>query len=700
MRINDVKIGLKISIGFIAILVLTAVIGFVGFNALNTYDHEIKMSNKVNMIVDSIGEARSTAKDYLRTSDASYAETVRVDAAEGRTHVDELMGERGIHDEDIEILVDVGDGIDTYVATFDLYVKENEENEQIYVSWKAIGDGFNTNIANVRRLAARGDDVYLQADVVEISFVLMRTKALAYVRTPNPSTWTEFTMALADTKEEAEKLVSISSGETRQKAQEIARYVEQYTIEADKYHQNELDKDKNYATLLETALTLQGSADKSSKYYGGAFLLDSEFQREAKEAQVLANTMIISFSIGAILAGVLLAVWITRMITKPISTITEEAKKLAATGDLSMRATVMGKDEIGEMALAINDMLDNTAGPVKELSAIAETIASGDLRVKVDVKAKGDIVKLIDSMKKMSENLKSFVESIAKNATLTAASAEELSASSEEVNASTEQVSSTILQISKGGQNLTNLASQTRQVVTEQSKAAESGMQAGNKATTVMREILETSKSSAVNIQKLDTKSKEISKIVEVINGISEQTNLLALNAAIEAARAGAAGRGVAGVAAVVRKLAEESQKATKQIAEMIGTIQQDTKASVDNMNSSVQVVDQGSAVIKEALDSLEKISSIAIEVSKHVDEVSSVAEESAAASEEVSASVQQTSASMQQVSSAAQELSRTADELKQLVSRFKVDEAVEKEIAESARKHKVEAHKPSKAGK
>jgi len=378
------------------------------------------------------------------------------------------------------------------------------------------------------------------------------------------------------------------------------------------------------------------------------------------------------------------------------------------------------------LANSLNSMLDNVAKPLKSIIGNMAKVADGDLRDDVNVEAKGDIKTAAEATQKMIDGLRVKVGQITRNANIAATSAEEMSSSSEEVNASTEQVSSAIQQVAKGGQDLSKLSQDTKNGIesvrtatkkvaensmktaenaTNAEKKSEIGLAAGNKAGAAMTTISETADQTADNISSLDAKSKEIGKIIEVINNISEQTNLLALNAAIEAARAGEAGRGFAVVADEVRKLAEESQKATTQIADLINSVQTETKNSVMRMSDTKKAVDNGSAVITEAIKSLEEIGQIVKEISSEAQELSAlaeesqagveqvaksaqkvneIAEESASSSEEVSASMQETTSSMTQVSAAAQELAKGAEELKEIVATFKTNDASGKGDAEA----------------
>ena len=415
---------------------------------------------------------------------------------------------------------------------------------------------------------------------------------------------------------------------------------------------------------------------------------------EATAAAKLSMTSVIIAIIVGVALAIALALMITKMITKPINTIAKEAKELAETGNLDIRATVSGKDEIGQMATALNTMLDNVAGPVKELADVATIIADGDLTKQVDIEAKGNITKLIGAFKTMVGNLQKLIGNIKTNASSTASSAEEMSASAEEVNASMEQVASTVTEVAKGAQSTSKGATDAQGASKKTGESAQAGSKAAEQVNEKMTVISQTTKEGAEKIKALGEKSQEIGKIVDTINNISEQTNLLALNAAIEAARAGEAGRGFAVVADEVRKLAEESGKATGQISDLIGGIQTEIQSSVESMDKNTKQVDEGAAAVQEALKSFQAIPGLVEGVNKSLGDMAAVAQENAAGTEEVSSSVEQVTSSMQQVSSGAQQLSAGAEELKRLVAKFKIDESLEMEAAAKSAEVKKAAAK------
>ena len=195
-------------------------------------------------------------------------------------------------------------------------------------------------------------------------------------------------------------------------------------------------------------------------------------------------------------------------------------------------------------------------------------------------------------------------------------------------------------------------------------------------------------------VTELGERSKEIGQIVDTITGIAGQTNLLALNAAIEAARAGEQGRGFAVVAEEVRKLAEQSAVAAKQIAAMIGEIQQDTVRAVAAMEDGTREVKTGTAVVNNAGESFAQIAALVEKVSTQVGqiavaiekmagnsshvvaamrEIDQVSKHTAAETQTISAATEEQSASMEEMAASSQRLAQMAISLENAVKQFQI---------------------------
>jgi methyl-accepting chemotaxis protein len=196
-----------------------------------------------------------------------------------------------------------------------------------------------------------------------------------------------------------------------------------------------------------------------------------------------------------------------------------------------------------------------------------------------------------------------------------------------------------------------------------------------------MKRIAEVVRQSALTVQELGKSSDQIGEIIGVIDDIADQTNLLALNAAIEAARAGEHGRGFAVVADEVRKLAERTTKATKEIAGMIRKIQTDTQGAVLSMNQGTQEVEKGITSADQAGAALSEIVKISQQVTDMVLQIASASEQQSDASGQISQNVEviasvthETATGVQQVARAAEDLNKLTEILQGLVSGFHLD--------------------------
>jgi len=324
--------------------------------------------------------------------------------------------------------------------------------------------------------------------------------------------------------------------------------------------------------------------------------------------------------------------------------------------------------------------------PLQSAVQLAGRIADNDLTSQIDSSGTDEPAQLMQALARMQKNLRDTLAHIANSSNQLASAAEELNSVTEDnsrglqqQNDEIQQAATAITEMSSAVDEVAETALRASESSTESARNTELGKSQVQQTVNAIIHMNEDVAQSAKVVQELALQAQDIGKVLDVIRAIAEQTNLLALNAAIEAARAGDAGRGFAVVADEVRALAARTQLSTREIEEMIKKIREGTGTAVQAMQQSGEKASQALSVAEAAGKALETINSQIGSISDNNLVIASAAEEQAKVAREIDRNIvnisdlaAQTAAGANQTSASAHELSRLAVELNALVNNFK----------------------------
>ncbi|MCX6135354.1 MAG: methyl-accepting chemotaxis protein [Ignavibacteriales bacterium] len=359
-----------------------------------------------------------------------------------------------------------------------------------------------------------------------------------------------------------------------------------------------------------------------------------------------------------------------------------------------LAASIGGVVLIVSVLLLIGYFLDKViVRPLKEFAVQSERVAEGDLTVvetpeiSKRIDAADEIGQMARAFAKMIGGLRTIIGEVREASAAVASASTEISSSTEQMSAGSQEQSTQAVEVASAVEEMSKTivensrnAAATADTARKAKDAAASGGEIVAETLQGMTRIADVVRKSAVTVQALGKSSDHIGEITGVIGDIADQTNLLALNAAIEAARAGEQGRGFAVVADEVRKLAERTTKATREIGSMIKNIQTETTGAVQTMEAGTKEVEEGIALADKAGASLRGIGTISEQLMDMVSRIAAASEQQSSASEQISRNVEaistvsgETAGSTQQISHAAEDLNRLTENLQGLVDRFRL---------------------------
>jgi methyl-accepting chemotaxis protein len=324
--------------------------------------------------------------------------------------------------------------------------------------------------------------------------------------------------------------------------------------------------------------------------------------------------------------------------------------------------------------------------PIRASLVLANRIAQNDLTGTIDGRGSDEAAQLMQALHLMQTNLRTTIQQIAESsAQLTDAAgnmntiSENANRTLQQQNSEIEQAATAVNQMSAAVDEVARNATSTSQAAKESNLAASDGNQKVGETLQAMRSLTDRVELTSEQVRGLAEQAQDISKVLNVIRAIAEQTNLLALNAAIEAARAGEQGRGFAVVADEVRALAHKTQISTQEIEEMISTIQTGTSEVVASMGSSTLEVHNTQRTADEAGVSLKAITESVQVIDERNQQIATASEEQAHVARDVDRALVsirnlalQSSSGTQQTLEASNQMSQLAMNLNTVVARFK----------------------------
>lgn len=617
--LKNFSLAKKLGMGFAAVLVLLAVVSIVAYEALNAastgfteYRELAKDTNLSGRVQANMLMVRMNAKDFIITG--SEKDLNEIHAYEEKTKEFMDSAQKEIQKPERARLVDEADAkLKAYEESFEKVVQlKNERNELVDEILNVKGPSMEKALTEILTSAKADDDMTAayHASLAMRNLLLGRLYVAKFLDT-NAQQAVDRVKQEFKTMDQDLKILDneLQNPERRKLLSEVQGSKGEYVGAFEKL----------VRTIFERNALIAGTLDKLGPEIAkdiedvklSVMADQDELGPRLQASNAKAVSLIIGFSLGALALGSVLAFILTRALVGPLQKGVEFAKAIAK-GDLMAEIDVDQKDEVGLLVEALKDMCSKLRSIILEVKTASDYVASG------------------------SQEMSSTSEQMSQGAS-------EQAASIEEVSSSMEQMASNIRQNSDNAETTDKMAMKAANDAEEGGKAV---------ASTVVA-------------------MKEIASKISIIEEIARQTNLLALNAAIEAARAGEHGKGFAVVASEVRKLAERSQTAAREISDLSG--------------SSVQVAETAGAMLARIVPDIQKTAQLVQEISAASKEQDLGAEQINKALQQLDSVIQQNASASEETASTSEELASQAEQLQCSIAFFKVGETEGKSVAAKA---------------
>lgn len=689
----------KILSGFLIVIAFGMLISYMSFYSIRSLKQSVATIGEIQRFGNDLNEMIVLESEYIAYGTNWSRDEVKRLIGVIRSRVNSMKG--GVANEErINQMNTVLEALNTYESEFRRYVAINDETVKYGKKWREFASDFDKEAEKIIRYTLKPKidvvnkrvnkkDLFWQKaydnlnEDVRLKFLIMTLAGERFVSTRDENSWNIFNRGAGDISAGIKKWTNYVSSNSSLYggAQKMNSIINQYVIYGKQYHDQFIKQSKIKSNLKAQSAKIVDIGENLIKFSEGDIELVSK------------NAMKIMFGVSgaALILGVLLALLITNSVTKPINRSIEFAESIA-NGDLTVKMELDQNNEVGRLVSTLNAMSEDLHEMVLQIQDGSEQVAtSGE--------------ELASTTQMISEGAQSQASTLEE----TSASIEELSASIEQVadhaqtqTAAVEEMSSSMQQMGQMIDNVNSALTQVMDITNESVKNSRVG-------TEKVREVIDA-------ISKMAENSKKISGIAGVISEIADQTNLLALNASIEAARAGEHGRGFAVVADEISKLADRSAMSTKEIIELIEEseravssgvlkgqkagyameeIMNGANKTIELMNNLRDAIEQQNLALREMSRALENINEMSQSISAATEEQSVNAKHVSKAIESLNGITQEAAASAEEMAASTEQLSGMAQELQALSAKFKLDlSRLEKKDEKSDSKIKKEVEK------
>ena len=662
LSLANLKVGRKIGLGSLLILGFLAVVAAVGYfgltganSSFNEYRSYARQTNELGRVQANLLLARLYAKDYVLKNTDEAAEKVRqrITATVGLIDESRELFDR---EEALAAMDQAAEEIRRYQSSFQEVTEDIKVRNELVAQMNDLGPKSERALTGIMKSAFSDGDASAsyQAGIALRHLLLARLYSNRFLVDNLEASAARAKQELAEfSKAAGDMLAELQNPRRRELAGELVDLAKRY---AAAFEQTvEVINHRN--GIITGTLDVIGPALADSME---TLKLENKARQDklGPEATENMDNALAITEIVAVLAFVLgsvLSFFIGRIVSRPIVDMTTAMGRLSK-GDLEAEVPAIGqRDEIGDMAAAVQVFKENAIEVErlklereeqeraaqeekrKQMMALADQFESSVGKII------GGVSSAATELQHTAQSMSSTAEETSNQSTIVASASEEASANVQTVAASTEELTASIAEISR---------------------------QIGESNAIAQRAVTDAD-SANQDVQGLSQAARTIGDVVGLISDIAEQTNLLALNATIEAARAGEAGKGFAVVASEVKSLANQTAKATEEIAAQVETMQSAT-------GNTVEAIQKISDVIKQISENATSISTAVEQQNAATQEISRSVQEAAAGTKEVASNItgvrraaEETGASSSEVLSAAGELSQQSETLRSEVETF-----------------------------